>query len=302
MFQPSSPQYEHSTRMSTTSPMPGHAPTYTGLGYAAELTPADSASVVHEDSHSTVSSHINNTFSFKFNYGTKTHRLRHDSNNFQGLLEVIQQKIMVEHLSISQSYVAVGRENDKHDEDWLTVAYLDDENDQVLMTCDSDLADAVQIARKSGLDRVRLFVHDSLAEAVEEQQKLQQKQQQHQQEKELANSNQAMTDVPASQPTTLGHLLAISPIMEQRKLEELNDIPESEEEDQEEEEQDEVSNKKKKSRSLSSSAMKKRDIAAEYNLPIPQDMLLPAAITFLGVVILGVFTISKLTGSSNTRY
>lgn len=51
----------------------------------------------------------------------------------------------------------------------------------------------------------------------------------------------------------------------------------------------------------SSHASKKRDIAAEYNLPIPQDMLLPAAITFLGVVILGVFTISKLTGA-NTRY
>lgn len=294
MFQPSSPQYEHSTRMSTTSPMPGHAPTYTGLGYAAELTPADSASVIHDDNHSTVSSHINNTFSFKFNYGTKTHRLRHDSNNFQGLLEVIQQKIMVEHLSISQSYIAVGRENDKHDEDWLTVAYLDDENDQVLMTCDSDLVDAVQIARKSGLDRVRLFVHDSLAEAVEEQQKMQKKQQE---EEELANSSQVMTNVPASQPTTLGHLLATSPIMEQRKLEDLSEIAESEEEEQEE-----VSNRKKKSRSLTSSTVKKRDIAAEYNLPIPQDMLLPAAITFLGVVILGVFTISKLTGSSNTRY
>ncbi|KAL9539685.1 hypothetical protein MBANPS3_010121 [Mucor bainieri] len=299
MFQPSSPQYEHSARLSSTSPMPGHAPTYTGLGYAAELTPADSASVVHDDNHSTVSSHINNTFSFKFNYGNKTHRLRHDSSNFQGLLEVIQQKIMVEHLSISQSYIAVGRENDKHDEDWLTVAYLDDENDQVLMTCDSDLADAVQIARKSGLDRVRLFVHDSLADAVAEQQKLQKKQQ----EEELANSSQIMTDVPASQPTTLGHLLAsTSPVTENRKLEDLSEIAETDEEEQEEEEEELVS-KKKKPRSLSSShASKKRDIAAEYNLPIPQDMLLPAAITFLGVVILGVFTISKLTGGSNTRY
>ena len=297
MFQPSSPQYEHSARLSSTSPMPGHAPTYTGLGYAAELTPADSASVVHDDNHSTVSSHINNTFSFKFNYGNKTHRLRHDSSNFQGLLEVIQQKIMVEHLSISQSYIAVGKENDKLDEDWLTVAYLDDENDQVLMTCDSDLADAVQIARKSGLDRVRLFVHDSLADAVAEQQKLQKKQQQ---QEELANSSQVMTSVPASQPTTLGHILAsTSPVAENRKLEDLTEIAETDEEEAEEEE---IASKKKSRALPSSNVSKKRDIAAEYNLPIPQDMLLPAAITFLGVVILGVFTISKLTGGSNTRY
>lgn len=301
MFQPSSPQYDHSViRMS--SPMPGHAPTYTGLGYA-ELTPGDSASVVHDDSRSTVSSHMNSsTFSFKFNYGSKTHRFRHDGINFQNLLEVIQQKIMVEHLSISQSYIAVGKEDG---EDWLTIAYLDDENDQVLMTCDSDLADSVQLARKSGLDRVRLFVHDSLADAVAEQQqlkqqqndeeqlKLQQRQQQRQQQ--LANSVSAMVDVPASQPTTLGY------IMEEK--ESLSDIKEDEEEEEEEEEEVKIEtiSKKKRSRSLGNANVK-RDISAEYNLPIPQDMLLPAAITFLGVVILGVFAISKLTSNSSARY
>ncbi|KAG1240366.1 hypothetical protein G6F68_017733 [Rhizopus microsporus] len=68
---------------------------------------------------------------------------------------------MTEHLSLSQSYVAV---HHKEDENWLTVAYVDDENDQVLMTCDSDLIDSVQIAKKAGMDRVRLFVHDSMAE------------------------------------------------------------------------------------------------------------------------------------------
>ena len=39
----------------------------------------------------------------------------------------------------------------------------------------------------------------------------------------------------------------------------------------------------------------KRDDDAQFDLPIPQEMLLPAAITFLGVVILGVFTITKFT-------
>ena len=37
----------------------------------------------------------------------------------------------------------------------------------------------------------------------------------------------------------------------------------------------------------------KRDDDAQFDLPIPQEMLLPAAITFLGVVILGFFTITK---------
>lgn len=165
---------------------------------------------------------------------------------------------MVEHLNISQSYVNVGREDD---EDWLTVAYLDDEDDQVLMTSDSDLNDAVQLARKSGMDRVRLFVHDSLADAVAQQQK------------ELENSSHVMTNVPASQPTTLGYVL--------------EEVPE-----EQEEEEEEVVVKKRKHAG-------KRDVSAEYNLPIPQDLLLPAAITFLGVAILGIFTFSKMT---TTRY
>lgn len=291
MFQPSSPQYEHN-RLSP-QPMPGHAPTFTGLGYA-EITPNDSASAIHDsDNHSTLSSQVNNngnTFSFKFNYGNKIHRFRHDTTNFSGLLEIIQQKIMIEHLSISQSYVTIKSNNKEEEDNWLSVAYLDDENDQVLMTCDSDLVDSVQIARKSGLDRVRLFVHDAMAERLE-----------------LMNSNsqEKMEEVPAGQPTTLGHLLANSTASMPEKVappvEDLSDIKEEEEEDEDVSEEEEEENVTKKRKS-STRSIANRDLAAEYNLPISQEMLLPAAITFLGVVILGVFTISKLTGSSNTRY
>jgi hypothetical protein len=249
-------------RGSVTSPLPGHAPTYTGLGYA-EITPGDSISVV--DNTSTVSSHHNGTFSFKFNYGNKTHRFRHDGSNFKSLKEVIQQKIMVEHLSLSQSYVNVQGENEE--EDWLTIAYLDDEDDQVLMTSDADLADSIQLARKSGLDRVRLFVHDAVAEAVAKDKE----------EKKEMNQSYALEQIPASQPTTEGYKMDVSSV--ETSKENLQELSEEEEEE----------------------VKKKRDISSEYNLPIPQEMLLPAAITFLGVVILGVFTISKLT-SNNSRY
>ncbi|KAI8886025.1 CBS-domain-containing protein [Backusella circina FSU 941] len=260
---------------SVTSPLPGHAPTYTGLGYA-EITPGDSISVV--DNTSTVSSHVNGTFSFKFNYGSKTHRFRHDGSNFKSLKEVIQQKIMVEHLSLSQSYVNVQGENEEEGEDWLTIAYLDDEDDQVLMTSDADLADSIQLARKSGLDRVRLFVHDAVAEAVAAAE---------QKEKELmmSQSVSALQQIPASQPTTEGYKMETSMEVSKENLQELSD-------DEQEVEEDKTKSKKKGTT---------RDISNEYNLPIPQEMLLPAAITFLGVVILGVFTISKLT-SNNSRY
>lgn len=299
MFQSS--QYDRMT-----PPLPGHAPTYTGLGLGyPELVPGDSASVMNDDIRSTISSNNNysNSFSFKFNYGNKTHRFRYEGTNFQSLLEIIQQKIMVEHLSISQSYVAVGTKEE--DEDWLTVAYLDDENDQVLMTCDSDLADSVQLARKAGLDRVRLFVHDSLADAVAEQQLLKQQQKEeeerklqqrqlHQQQQLLAQSIQHM-DVPAGQPTTQGYNT-----MDEGhgSLSDIKEDQEEEEEEEQEEEEDNRSKSKKKNRHLLSTQNVKRDISTEYNLPIPQDLLLPAAITFLGVVILGVFTISKLTSNS----
>ncbi|KAG1381265.1 hypothetical protein G6F61_003314 [Rhizopus arrhizus] len=230
-------------------PMPGHAPTYTGLGYS-ELTPADSASGIHDnDNTSTVSSHINNTFSFKFNYANKTHRFRHDIGNFANFLETIQQKIMTEHLSLSQSYVAV---HHKEDENWLTVAYVDDENDQVLMTCDSDLIDSVQIAKKAGMDRVRLFVHDSMAE----------------EQSSIVDQQQLTIEQPVTPPVIPEPVIQKKPVKRKENTEE----------------KDRVSVEKKK-----------RHVKPEYDLPIPQDLVLPAAITFLGVVILGVFTISRLS-------
>ncbi|CAO3694018.1 unnamed protein product [Rhizopus microsporus] len=261
------------------SPMPGHAPTYTGLGYA-ELTPGDSASMIHDnDNTSTVSSHINNTFSFKFNYGNKTHRFRHEIGNFASFLETIQQKIMTEHLSLSQSYVAV---HHKEDENWLTVAYLDDENDQVLMTCDSDLIDAVQIAKKSGMDRVRLFVHDSMAEQK--------------------TVEQVPVELPMSPPVSVEPVIEKKPEPKQkpqrRQQQQQQQQQEEEEEDdddddEEEEEEEEELKRRKRKHSLDKKKTRKQNV--EYNLPIPQELMLPAAITFLGVVILGVFTISRLT-------
>ncbi|KAI8989426.1 hypothetical protein BDB01DRAFT_718472 [Pilobolus umbonatus] len=266
MFQLSSSpimHQENGTHMKMISPIPGHAPTYTGLGYA-ELTPGDSASVVHDDTSSSSTQVPSGTFSFKFNYGNKTHRIRHDVSSYQSLKSVIQQKIMVEHLSLSQSYVTIEPEN-KQEDDWLSIAYLDDEYDEVLMTCDSDLIDSVQLARKAGMDRVRLFVHDALAE------------------QQMKNSIVSpYTEVPA---------LAITDDPSPESI--ISSGSRSDNDSDSDNGKDKQSRRKKLRPS-------KRDIASDYNLPIPNEILLPAAITFLGVVIVSVFTISKLT--SKTRF
>ncbi|KAI9031782.1 hypothetical protein CLU79DRAFT_730127 [Phycomyces nitens] len=279
--------------------MPGHTQTFTSLGLGfAEITPADSASVV-DDIQSSNSSNPNGTFSFKFTYGSRAHRFRCDPSQFSSFKEMVRQKIIAEHLSLSQSYVDVGTRDSATDpeNDWLSIAYLDDEEDQVLMTCDNDLTDAVQLARKMGHDRVRLFVHDELAGH---------------EESSLAASVVAALDIPVSQPTlsTLSDPNSITSANKSTLVPGTVPVPESPQ-------QLKPKPKKAKPRQVKSRKHRQKeedwsdsdedssdyDTAGpkDHGFVLPQEMLLPAAITFLGVVILGVFAIAKLTGS-NSRY
>ncbi|KAG1470776.1 hypothetical protein G6F56_002486 [Rhizopus delemar] len=47
------------------------------------------------------------------------------------------------------------------DAEWLFLSYLDDENDQVLISCDSDVIDATNLAVQRGNNNVKLFVQDN---------------------------------------------------------------------------------------------------------------------------------------------
>ncbi|KAG2228129.1 hypothetical protein INT45_009175 [Circinella minor] len=325
MFQsPSSPHPDRTLTPTSHHGAPhGHITTaYSGVGYP-ELTPGDSASVANgEDVRSAISSHTHGTFSFKFNYGTKTHRFRSDYTSYTALRDIIRKKIMTEHLSLSQSYVKVSEGTQVDDEDaegsrrdddsWLSIAYLDDEEDQVLMTSDSDLQDAVQLARKLGYDRVRLFVHDALAP-----QQNQQQQQQSPVQQQPPPEDSIEIPIPPGQPTISG---ALPPIDENVGSSEIDEesgsrrrrsrrysVSSSETDSETDESGDDEAQQDVRSRSRSQRRHRrhrktKKDPAAELNLPIPQEMLLPAAITFLGVVILGVFTFTKLTGTGDRRY
>ncbi|KAI7878315.1 CBS-domain-containing protein [Lichtheimia hyalospora FSU 10163] len=288
----------------------------------SEVMPGDSTSVANADENrSTVSSHAAaGTFAFKFNYGTKAHRFRCEYSSYAVVRDHVRQKIMAEHLSLSQSYVKVETEEQEHDDDnWLNIAYLDDEDDEVLMTCDSDLQDAVELARKQGHDRVRLFVHDAVTE--QQQQKAAEEAaaaaaaaaaqvSQPSVDESMTTTQSGTMDAPPGQPTISAmqqveneddendkqHQRSIR--RRQRHRHDSEDSSDIDSATSDEEDEDQVERQQRRRHRRRGG---KRDAAADLNLPIPQEMLLPAAITFLGVVILGVFTITKLTGSSSDR-
>ncbi|KAI9312135.1 hypothetical protein BX666DRAFT_855050 [Dichotomocladium elegans] len=280
---------------------------YSGVGYS-EITPGDSASMANgDDMQSTLSSHGNGTFAFKFNYGNKTHRFRCVFNNYAELREAVRQKIMADHLSLSQSFVKVGKDvNNDQDDDWLNIAYLDDEDDQVLLTCDADLQDAVLLARKLGQDRVRLFVQDTMASdetpasyaqpeieppivkiaaPAPEEHEVRQSRNAHREE-------HTVDDDAGSRIHKSRH--------RSRRLDDESEVSSSDSSLSETEDSGEEMRYSRRHR-RSHGKKSKRDIAGDMGLPIPQEMLLPAAITFLGVVILGIFTITRFSGGSSGR-
>jgi hypothetical protein len=224
---------------------------------------------------------------------------------------------MMDHLSLSQSYVSIQRqakksnpdstedeEDEEEDDSWLTISYVDDENDQVLMTTDADVQEAVQLTKKMGRDRVRLFVHDTLLESMPEPPSAQ---------PTIAGTPYTPSSPPPpplqQQHTSSSSTPSVSSPKPPPSVDDSSASPPSRSASRQ---QKMKTSSNVRSNSTSDTdgdgdsgqdGTKKRDYAKEYNLPIPQELLLPAAVTFLGVVILGVFTISRLTGgSTSSRY
>ncbi|OBZ88064.1 CBS domain-containing protein CBSCBSPB3 [Choanephora cucurbitarum] len=208
-----------------------------------DISPNESASMVNQTE---VSSVTHSTFTFKFtSQNNKTHRVVCQPA-FSILLEAVRAKLLPEH-----------GEGDVGEEEWLTLSYVDDEDDTVLISCDADVIDAVHLARKEGQSRVKLIVHDSHLNTtpthlettiIEEKEELEE---------------------PVAQRT----VLAREVVHEEEKQEEK--VEEKEEEKEEEK------------------PVKKSKRAHEAAVHVPNELLLPAAITFLGVVILGVFVFSR---------
>ncbi|KAL9552318.1 hypothetical protein PS6_004535 [Mucor atramentarius] len=246
----------------------------------SEITPNESASMVanNEENRSTMSEDTramgkgDDVFSFKFTSdGGKTHRFASVYNSYAALLEAVRQKVIGEHLAHLGA-----NPDDVPVESWLSISYLDDEEDQVLITSDADVSDAVKLARKMGQDRVKLFVHDATEkeeEVVEAPAVI-----------EPAVVVEEKVIEPVAPPViTPPPTIEVTEPLHEKKSKRRSVRKEVETSDSEDED--------------THSSRRKQEGATVAG--IPQELVLPAAIAFLGVVIVGVFAFSRV--SSNHR-
>ncbi|KAG0165780.1 hypothetical protein DFQ30_008011 [Apophysomyces sp. BC1015] len=255
--QASDPMSAHATRAPIHGISPEPSTSFSQLHAFSEISPNESASMVanNDDTRSAVSSHSprqnktdDGTFMFKFtSTGGKTHRFAASSSSYAQLLDIVRQKVISEHLK--------GQPDDGSSE-WLTVSYLDDEDDEVLMTSDADVQDAVQLARTVGQDRVKLFVHDASAQA----------------------QPVSTTPLPISPPITAPASPPISAPVQMPVIEESSE--------------DELPERSKRRSKRNSRRM---DDHSKEGSGFPKELILPASIAFLGIVILGVFTVSRMS-------
>ncbi|CAO3639185.1 unnamed protein product [Cunninghamella echinulata] len=281
-----------------------------------EITPNESASMVlnkanGDDSHSaTSSSHRTKksnhsktnaeveeekiAFKYKLPNGQSHRFILSDTPTYQQVVDTIRTKIIADHLTVT------GLEEDDGSSDWLSVSYVDDEGDEILMYSDADVTEALQMARKMGLDRIKLVVIDRMAPTPTSTLV------QHDSASVLAldpsikspttptpiiddhhfNQRASLDEHKHTQPR---EIIKNKEIIDQEDDEEEDDDDYDEEYDEDDDE--EIHRHSKKSKR----SIKRRN---NNNKPvefagIPQELLLPAAIAFLGVTILGVFVLSR---------
>lgn len=254
----------------------------------SEITPNESASMVanNEESRSTMSEDTramnkgDDVFSFKFTSdGGKTHRFASVYNSYAALLEAVRQKVIGEHLAHLGA-----NPDDVPVESWLSISYLDDEEDQVLITSDSDVLDAVKLARKMGQDRVKLFVHDA-TEKEQEAVAVEEPVAAVIEPPAVAVEEKVLEPVAPPAVTPAPPTIQVTEPHQEKKSKRRSMRKQVETSDSEEEEEDSHRGRNKQQGAT---------VAG-----IPQELVLPAAIAFLGVVIVGVFAFSRV--SSNHR-
>lgn len=150
----------------------------------------------------------------------------------------------------------------------FALSFLDDEGDSISITTDHDLLEAVILARQAHQDKVDLIVHDP--------------------EKPPSSSIAPVESAVLTEPT----ISSAVGLRERRKWwpdEEDEDEEEQEEEQNEEEETASTVRKPRRSRTAPA------PVPEQVIAGVPNELLLPGAIVTLAVVIVGVFTISRIT-------
>ncbi|KXH41805.1 hypothetical protein CNYM01_08686 [Colletotrichum nymphaeae SA-01] len=143
----------------------------------------------------------------------------------------------------------------------FALSYLDDEGDSVSITTDNDLLESILLARQSRHEKVDLFVHDP--------------------EKPPVSAAPPTIETIALPPPPI----SATPDLRRRRA--------YDDEDDEAEDEDEDESTIRRSRRSKHHAPAEKEVIAG----VPNELLLPGAIVTLAVVIVGVFTISRLTST-----
>lgn len=139
----------------------------------SEVHPNDSASVIDEESalegyprkrKATIPTITGATSTVPVDDGTyvfkvrtpsgRTHRFQARHDSVEILREIVQGKLVTDPFFTEFA----GSPSERPDPEDFTLSYTDADGDTVLITSDTDIADAVKIARSAGLDRVVLFI------------------------------------------------------------------------------------------------------------------------------------------------
>lgn len=136
----------------------------------SELQPNDSASAVDDNSESGRPTHASSvapqsllpvddgTYVFKFRTPSgRTHRFQARHDSYELLRDIVAGKLTVDPF-FSADNVPEGTAMHIPDPNAFTLSYTDDEGDLVTMTADGDVSDAVRVARNQKADRVVLLV------------------------------------------------------------------------------------------------------------------------------------------------
>lgn len=247
----------------------------------SEVHPNDSASVAddHDDHTSAISGFArgghkvgghpsvvpvdDGTYVFKFRTPSgRTHRFQSRHDNIEHLREIVAGKL------VSDPFFTeiMDSPGDSPAPDDFLLSYTDADGDIVLMTSDHDVTDAVKIALGAGTDRVVLFVQGGKGWAEAGAGKSDAKAAEVsaaalKEEKEVEKAEAAAVAVATPSVDTA---TPISTAIESKVAP--SDIP-------------------------------KRALGPEEVFGIPKDLLLPASIGALAVVIIGVFAISRLSSN-----
>lgn len=104
------------------------------------------------------------TYVFKFRTPSgRTHRFQARSDNYENIVDIISGKLATDPFFEYRPVVDGEEPLPQPDATDFTLSYTDSDGDTVLVSTDTDVADAVRIARNAGSDRVVLFLQGGKA-------------------------------------------------------------------------------------------------------------------------------------------